>query len=139
MRFPVAIVTSDFGSANDQWASSFPMNDSTSSAYFQPIYALKHKAANFTRLENLECIDAYIDPLMATSELVLVSSNLTSQNIRNGTESSLLEGWNNDNHQARWDGATNWICSDLYTDPVRPETCTKEWIAPSAEHWVVDK
>jgi hypothetical protein len=75
---------------------------------------------------------------MATSELVLVSSTLTSQNIRNGTESSLLEGWNNGNYQARWDGATNWICSELYTDPVRPETCTKKWITPSAEHWVVD-
>jgi hypothetical protein len=135
----MAIVTSDFGSADDQWPSSFPTNDSKSSAYFQPIYALQHRAENFTRLENLECINAYIDPLMATGELILVSSTPTSQNIRNGTQSSLLGGWNNGNHQARWDGATNWICSDLYTDPVRPETCTKAWIAPSAEHWVVEK
>jgi hypothetical protein len=120
-------------------ASSFPIDNLTSLEYLQPIYALQHRAENFTRLENLQCIDAYIDPLMATSELVLVSSTLTSQNIKNGTESSLLDRWNNGNHQARWDGATNWICSELYTDPVRPETCTKEWIASSAEHWVVER
>jgi hypothetical protein len=112
------------------------MKNSTA-AYSEPIYALQRRAANFTRLENLQCIDAYIDPLNATSELVLVSSTLTSHNIQDGTESSFLRGWNNGDEQARWDGASNWICSILYPHSVWPETCAKERITPYAEHWVV--
>jgi hypothetical protein len=137
--FPVAIVTSDFDKADDKWAESHPLTDSTISAHTSSIYALQHKARNFTRLTNQECIEAYIDPLKATSELVLVSSVPTLQNFENSIQSSLLDGWVSGSDHSRWDGATNWICSALYKDPTWPEVCTKTWVMPFAERWVVRK
>ncbi|CAO2649251.1 Nn.00g066360.m01.CDS01 [Neocucurbitaria sp. VM-36] len=135
--FPAAIVTSDFERVRDKWEFSHPMSDSTILANASSIYGLQDKARNFTQLTTRECIEAYIDPRKATSELVLVSSIRTKQNVRNGTESSLLDGWISGSDHARWDTATNWICSALYEDSTWPQACTKEWVMPSANSWVV--
>jgi hypothetical protein len=51
------------------------------------MYNLKDKAESFTQMNNHDCINAYMDPRKATSELILVSTVCTGQNVGNGTAS----------------------------------------------------
>jgi hypothetical protein len=95
------------------------------------IYALQQRARNFTHLTNNECIDAFLDSRNASSELVMVSSTVTSQSIRNGIESSLIEGFISGMDHDRWDAATNWVYDH------DPANCTKELAMPSSDHWIV--
>jgi hypothetical protein len=118
---PIAIVTNDFDRAHDQWPISNTITD-TRIANVSSIYALQQRARNFTHLTNNECIDAFLDSRNASSELVMVSSTVTSQNVRNGTVSSLIEGFISGMDHDRWDAATNWVCDH------DPANCTKDWL-----------
>jgi hypothetical protein len=66
----------------------------------------------------------------ANSELVMVSSTVTSQNVRNGIESSLIEGFICGMDHDRWDATTNWVCDHNSAN-------TKELAMPSSDYWIV--
>ncbi|KAH9862810.1 hypothetical protein J1614_010903, partial [Plenodomus biglobosus] len=135
MAYPVAIVTSDFYQTHDEWPISHPIgsNDAMTPEALTFIYALQQKAKNFIRLSNRDCIDAYLDPSNITSELVMVSSISAKQNVRNGTESSLLRGWFDD-YSLRWDWSAMWLCLDQIQNQRDKSRCPEEW---AAEPWTV--
>ena len=76
-------------------------------------------------------MEKYIDPLTATSELVLVS-NSTSQ-MQNG--SSLIWGWISGSDPVHWNTATGWICEKV--DPVNDFYCKIDWTTKYIDHWMV--
>jgi hypothetical protein len=127
---PIAIFTNNFDRAHDQLPISNTITDMRIEN-IPSIYALQHRVRNFTHLTNNECTDAFLDSRNASSELVMVSSTVTSQNIRNGIESSLIEGFISGMDHDRWDAATNWVCDH------DPANCTKELAMPSTDHWIV--
>jgi hypothetical protein len=94
------------------------------------MYAFQQRARNFTHFTNKECIDAFLYSRNANSELVMVSSTVTGQNVRNGIEFSLIEGFISGMDHDRWDAATNWVCDHNSAN-------TKELAMPSSDHWIV--
>lgn len=85
---PTALVTRDFEIVGDSWPSTHLLTENN----HYSIYALQEKVKTFKRMENLDCIREYITPQNVTTELVLVSNILTSQNNVSGLESSLVDG-----------------------------------------------
>lgn len=109
----------------------------------QAIHNLKHKATDFDRLSNRECIEAHIDPRSASAELIVVTNVTTEDHIRDGAPRSLMNGWENGFDHYTWNMEYNWICSGLRQDANEKQqwtTCTKEWILPDdkePEFWKV--
>lgn len=125
MVFPVAAVTSDFSSYTDNWNNSHQ-------DLAAEVLAMHGRMKNFTRLDNIDCMARYVNPLDATSELVIVSKNVTTgQN--NG--SSLIVGWISGSDSTIWNDATQWVCSghengwSIY--------CTLDLISKYADNWIV--
>lgn len=69
--YPVAIVTSDFQEATDNWADFQSQIHDASNA--SDILAFRDKAKSFKRVTNRECIEAHIDPRYASAELIMVA------------------------------------------------------------------
>ena len=131
--FPASAVTSDFLTAADNWEVTRPITDPTIFANrSSSMYALHENARNFTRLDNLQCMERYIDPLQATSDLVLVSNVTTAQN--NG--SSLIFAWMSGSDSMNWNGATNWICSS-HENAYYTSYCSIDKAQHYADDWVV--
>jgi hypothetical protein len=167
--FPVAVVTADFQTANDSWATSNPItniyggswyskgSDATIAANRSSIYALQHEASTFFRVENLDCMKAYINPLLATSDLILVSDVLTANSAnftqpwyfwdnntstvdRGGLNSSLLYGFISGSDHVDWGESTKWVCSDWYKehyDLYWGAACTSDIAVSLANNWHV--
>lgn len=104
--FPAAVVSSDFLTSPDDWSVSY--NITSQHIYDQRslIYELHSAGRNFTHLNTTECIQRYIDPLNATSDLILVSESTAAE--ANG--SSLLYGWISGGNAVLWNRATAWVC-----------------------------
>ncbi|KAI8938331.1 hypothetical protein NX059_005982 [Plenodomus lindquistii] len=98
------------------------------------MYSLKDKAEAFTQLSNHDCINAYKDPRKASSELILVSTVATEQNVGNGTASSWVDGWYNNYHLGRWDFSNWWSCQGLQQGV---NSCPEDWAERSADSWKV--
>jgi hypothetical protein len=119
----VAVVTEDFLASDDDWAISRPNYfDLETREDRRSLEALRTKAHDFDRKENLDCIRAYHDPLKATAELVIV----TNQPSTSYNGSSLVHGWTSDGGNS-WFGATNWVCA-AYVPRDQPHQCFEEWI-----------
>lgn len=99
---------------------SFPFHDR--------IYNLQESARNFTRLEKLDCLELYVDPLNSTSDVVLVAKNLTSAQ-NNG--SSLIQGWING--LSSWDYASFWVCGGIRISPY----CTRDLALSMVNDWTI--
>ncbi|KAF2191668.1 hypothetical protein K469DRAFT_746163 [Zopfia rhizophila CBS 207.26] len=138
--YPVAIVTSDFDQFNDDWSTY--KNIIHHSKDNSTIFALKKKAKEFTLIDNAKCIEAHVNPRTAGAELVLVSNITTKalkENSRANVNCTLVNAWESGYDHSRWNGESNWVCSQFYndSDPSTHTFCTKEWILPDAQNWKV--
>jgi len=131
VTFPVAGVTSDFLEVRDDWTTQRPILDPTIAHNSSVIYALHEGARNFTRYSNLDCMELYIDPRTASSEVVLVAATAASQN--NG--SSLIFGFISGSDSSQWNAATAWICPNRGDKHDR--FCTMEWANEFYDNWTV--
>jgi hypothetical protein len=71
------------------------------------IYGLKKRAENFTQIDSWSCLEQYSNALQATSDVVIVARDLTSDQ-NNG--SSLIQGWVNGLTSTEWEAANSWVC-----------------------------
>lgn len=129
------VATSDFLISNDDWRLS-SWNLIESANRFTPenrssLLALHSRAAKFTRLTNDHCIEQYVDPLTATSELVLVSSQTASTN----NHTSILDGWISGSDGPHWDGASLWICYAYEGEGTWKSQCDLDYALPFANDW----
>ena len=127
VMYPIAVATSDFRTASDHWNTTWVRLSES----FQ-IAAMKEESKAFSRLENSDCIRRYINPLQATSVLVLVSNETTSSN--NG--SSLVNSWMSSVNGISWDRATNWMCPRSQKS-IQVGVCTLENTLPYVKDWVM--
>ncbi|KAE8166654.1 hypothetical protein BDV40DRAFT_285404 [Aspergillus tamarii] len=121
---PRAVATNDFLTVRYNWTASDPLSHFSwwkpaagygeASKNTSMIYTLQDGAANFTYLDTEACIKRYINPMTATSSVIIVARNVsTVQN--NG--SSLIDGWVSG--WEPWSGSSSWICrahQDIHKD-----------------------
>lgn len=140
---PRAVVTSDFESATDNWMEADPLAHGAhwelSNYYGETgrnktvIYSLQEEVTGFARLENRECLERYINPLKATSSLVVVARNLTS--ILNGG-SSFISGGNA--LQKNLYHSAGWMCSFYWTEEQKKHMfCGQQEIDKFANDWIL--
>lgn len=97
------------------------------------IYGLQEAIDRMQRIEPRECISAFIDPLSASGSLVVVASNMTSQQ-NEGV--SLLDGWVSAWEQ--WPNSAEWICRAYQSgDPYEWRYCSAEWTKTFPDPWVI--
>ncbi|KAK8097762.1 uncharacterized protein PG998_013248 [Apiospora kogelbergensis] len=147
---PRAIVTSDFldpaaenwtisdplwhrsGWLSDHWAKT-SIGKEEASRDRSMIYELQGKALSMAPISTQECIERLVSPLNASESVIVVASNMTS-NQYNG--SSLLDGW-----VSIWDGwalSALWICRKWYDDhPQEWRFCTKELARTPPDAWIL--
>ncbi|KAI0123305.1 hypothetical protein BJ170DRAFT_736541 [Xylariales sp. AK1849] len=141
VSYPRAIVTSDFWESAEEWKGSieqYPYFDGIlvdESQNVSSVYALRTAAGNFTRLEKKACIEQYIDPTKATSDLIVVALNTTtSRDVSN--QSSLVYGW-----LSGWDSwytSQNWICSaNNAIATTRYRWCSEGWASTFSDEWQI--
>jgi hypothetical protein len=142
VSIPRAVATSDFQIAGDNWTTSDPLPKypwwhfaqgyGEASRNLSWIYSLQAAAPDFTRLDKRTCIQRYIDPMTATSSVIVVAQNVTSvQN--NG--SSLLDGWQSE--WESWDMSTFWICSAYGGPPWDRKFCNWDLMEQYADNWTL--
>ncbi|UKZ52632.1 hypothetical protein TrVGV298_006413, partial [Trichoderma virens] len=135
---PRAIATNDFLVVRDNWTTSDPLGHfswwKAAPGYGDAalnkslIYSLETSAPTFTRLNTQDCIARSIDPLNATSSLIVVARNISSQ-MNNG--SSLIDGWVST--WQPWTWSTSWICSAVSSS----KYCNAEFASTFADHWEI--
>lgn len=97
------------------------------------IYGLQQTISDMQRIEPRECVSEFIDPLSASSSLVVVASNVTSQQ-NDGV--SLLDGWVSAWEQ--WPNSAEWICRAYQSgDPYEWRYCSAEWTKTFPDPWVI--
>jgi hypothetical protein len=114
IQLPVAVVTSDFLQFQGDWDVSNTghfANDALQENQKASILSLRSKAANFQQMSNIECMTAYIDPLNATAELILVANSTSAQN----AGFPFVDGWIMGDRPTVWDSASTWICDAHYS------------------------
>ena len=131
VTYPVAIVTQDFLQSNDSWQEKSiahyrhrPANNNSK------ILSLHEEAANFARVDNIDCMNRVVDPLKATGDVVLVSTTLTKDN----SNTSILIGFISGEDGRWWNAASNWICS-AYEDEAFRRNCDFDFIKSHADDW----
>lgn len=144
VSYPWAVVTNDFLTASDQWDlygtelhspiiapapyGSYDLQSAVS------VYELQQSASNFQRLTPAACIEAYSDPLKATSAVLIVASNITtSQNSNRSLLAGWVSGWDD------WPTSNKWICSYhfVYQDPgYFTKWCTREMMEGLSDPWI---
>jgi len=126
-----AVVTIDFSTFNDDWLITRPHQ----AQQINPLggYVLNdiHAAASsFTRLDNADCMAAFIDPLQTTQDLIVVTRRAAADN--NG--SSLM--WADfPNGGEGWDGSSLWICSE-YEPEGYSKACPLQFALTFADNWL---
>jgi len=127
-------VTEDHLTIHEDWAvSRAGYFASESEAGRRDLEALQTKAQHFNYVNNTQCIQAYIDSLEATSELVLVTNETSSA--YNG--SSLVHAWFSGS--TLWEGSTMWVCATQYDSHGSSRRfdhyCTEEWARSFEGDW----
>ncbi|KAJ7255750.1 hypothetical protein C8J57DRAFT_1186383 [Mycena rebaudengoi] len=147
VSIPRALATSDFLEAGDNWSKTDPLShlhwwhlpegmgwDDVVTFDLSPIYSMKTKAMNMTRLEPKDCIYQSLDPLSSTRSVLVVAKNMTSAQ-NNG--SSLLDGWTSG--WDFWHASNYWLCSGY--DPKYqnqwPLVCNQRWADSLGDEWAV--
>lgn len=135
-------VTEDFLQVNDDWSVSRPFGSDLAVYENGPTVSDLHVAAsNFTKLNITQCIEAYIEPLKVTSELVLVLEWLSHQqpNRASLVFRSLSQ---NPRRYSPWDLASDWICASYsyrgksLRNPWR--FCEITWARTFEDHWLIN-
>ncbi|KAI1326475.1 hypothetical protein F5Y16DRAFT_374870 [Xylariaceae sp. FL0255] len=132
--FTAAIATSDFLNATDSWVTAPRAVPSYNFTNKDLIPDLKDRARTFTRLDKPTCIRSYIDPLTATSDLVIVASNITSYQ-NNG--SSIVQGFVDGLYNTQWNVATSWICFAYYSAEDENRFCNLQWAGEFESSWTL--
>jgi hypothetical protein len=136
IQLPVAVVTNDFLQLQDDWdvdRSSHFSNDALQEGQKASILALRSKAASFEYMTNIECMTAYIDPLNATAELILVANETSARN----AGSSFVDGWIMGDRPTFWDSASTWIC-DAHYSPSTVHWCLLDFARTFQDHWTLN-
>lgn len=90
IQLPIAAVTSDFLQFQGDWGVSHASHfDVLQEGQKASILDLRGKASGFEYMTNIDCVKAYIDPLNATAELILVANGTSFDN----AGSSFVDGW----------------------------------------------
>ena len=138
--FPVALASSDFLIANDTWTSADFVTDpaSIASAFstYKPdwlnassIDHLHQEAKHFARMDVVECIKQYANPMNATAKLVLVTNETAEEN--NG--SSLISAWMSNYDPSQWNRRSLWMCNIHYSKG----WCTPERSLSPEGAWII--
>lgn len=136
IQLPIAVVTSDFLQLQDDWGvsqSGHFSNDGLQESQKASILALRSKATNFEYMTNIECMTAYIDPLNATAELILVANGTSDQN----AGSSFVDGWIMGDRPTFWDSASTWIC-DAHYSPSTIHWCLLDFARTFQDNWALN-
>ena len=139
--FPVALASSDFLIANDTWTSADFVTDPASIAGALSTYKpdwpnassidhLHQEAKTFARMDIVECIKQYANPMNATAKLVLVTDEMAEEN--NG--SSLISAWMSDSDPLQWNGGSNSICNIHY---IKGWCTTEQSLTPEGA-WLIE-
>ena len=133
MSYPRATVTSDFLEASDDWSTSNPLGvagESTNPVQnASAIYALQTAAKTLTRLDRMDCMNSFINPLNGTRSLIVVTLNHTSAQ-NNG--SSLIFGKLSGLDPLYW--SQLWICT-AHENSDYSTWCTAEWASTFIDDW----
>ncbi|KAJ7213785.1 hypothetical protein C8J57DRAFT_1601936 [Mycena rebaudengoi] len=150
VSIPRAMATSDFLEAGDDWPKTDHLShlpwwhvpaagwDDGVTFDLSPIYSMKTKAMNMTRLEPKDCIYESLDPLSSTRSVLVVAKNMTSAQ-NNG--SSLLDGWTSG--WDFWDGSDDWLCTvydlreHVYLNQKQQMVCNQRWADSLGSEWAV--
>ena len=112
IQLPIAAVTSDFLQFQGDWGVSHASHfDALQEGQKASILDLRGKASGFEYMTNIDCVKAYIDPLNATAELILVANGTSFDN----AGSSFVNGWIMGDRPTFWDSASTWICDAHYS------------------------
>lgn len=142
VSYPWAVVTNDFLTATDHWDGTILHSPIVAPAQYgsynlqsiNSVYELRQAASGFERLTPKECIDAYSDPLKATSAVIIVGSNITAyQNYNRSLIAGWVSGWDD------WPTSNKWICAShyVYQDPSYfTKWCTRELMEGLSDPWV---
>ncbi|KAI1660678.1 hypothetical protein F4813DRAFT_378961 [Daldinia decipiens] len=145
VSIPRALATADFQTAPDNWTTSdplpqrwwwnFPSGDRWGTVKYDlaPVYTMKTNVASLTRLDPVECVNEYLNPLKSTRSVLVVAHNMTAEH-NNG--SSLLDGWVSG--WDYWDAGNYWLCS-AYDPGEYSKVCSSEWADTLDDGWVVGK
>jgi len=136
IQLPIAVVTSDFLQFQNDWdagQSGHFSNDGLQEYQKASILALRSKATNFEYMTNIECMTAYIDPLNATAELIVVANGTSVQN----AGSPFVDGWIMGNRPTVWDSASTWIC-DAHYSPSTIHWCLLDFARTFQDHWALN-
>jgi hypothetical protein len=124
--YTTAIVTSEFYTNNAIWNATFNPGGTD-------LVHLQENGRNFERLNKLECIQRYLDPLASGKDLIVVTSWMTNALTINDS-TSLIWAFQNPARGIDWDTESLWICSDYAT---WPGACTFQNAAIIASSWTV--
>lgn len=133
IQLPIAVVTSDFLQFQGDWDVNTPghfSNDALQESQKASILALRNKAASFEYMTNIECMTAYIDPLNATAELILVTNGTSAQN----AGFPFVDGWIMGDRPTVWDSASTWICDAHYSKSTI-HWCLLDFAQTFQDHW----
>ncbi|KAJ7834788.1 hypothetical protein B0H14DRAFT_3142260 [Mycena olivaceomarginata] len=132
VSIPRAMATSDFREAEDDWSEighlshldwwRLPEGWGDTTFDLSPIYSMKTKAMNLTRLEPKDCLN---------ESVLVVAKNMTSAQ-NNG--SSLIDGWMSG--WGYWTGGSDWLCS-AYAVGDDNKRCNKQWADSLGDEWAV--
>ncbi|KAI1842909.1 hypothetical protein JX266_010927 [Neoarthrinium moseri] len=140
---PRAVVTNDFLRVDDPWNVTDPLGHrewwkfapgyGEASHNKSLIYSLQQQAPTMSYLGARECAEHYVNPLTASSGVIVVARNMTYQQYN---RSSLLDGWVS--AWEPWSDSTGWICSAYQdADILKWRFCTKAWVEQFPEPWVL--
>lgn len=133
IQLPIAVVTSDFLQFQGEWDvgnTGHFSNDALQESQKASILNLRSKAADFQQMSNIECMTAYIDPLNATAELILVSNDTSAQN----AGFPFVDGWIMGDRPTVWDSASTWICDAHYSHSTI-HWCLLDFARTFQDHW----
>lgn len=142
VSYPWAVVTNDFLTATDHWDATELHSPIVAPAQYESydlqsvmsVYELRQAASDFELLSPKECIDAYSDPLKASSAVLIVGSNITaSQNNNRSLIAGWVSGWDD------WPTSNQWICAYhyAYQDPDNfTQWCTRELLEGFSGPWM---
>lgn len=85
---------------------------------------------SFERLTPVDCINRCVDPMTATSDVIVVASNMTStQNNGSSLIDGAVSGW------WTWDFSTTWICQAYYSPSGPWRFCNADFASTFADDW----
>lgn len=122
--YNTVVATSDFRTDPAPWTYNI-----------SGLESFKRNANNLERLDNLACIERYIQPFSSPRDVIVVT-NTTRKSALFDTNSSLIVAFHNPASGERWFAGPKWICSGLYFDVNdSAHDCNLDFMKPHAQDW----